>query len=94
MDAWPIEQDPPAKNLYTGNFNSGPIGGGMGRFTIARHGGLNPSPNITATAGLALPGAINLSFADGRAALTKLSDLYKLSWHRDYVPPATIPNPQ
>ena len=93
VDGWPTAQDPPARNLYTGNLGSGLIGG-MGRFTLARHGGLNPSPNLTATAGQALPGAIILSFVDGHAALTRLSDLYKFSWHRDYVPPATIPNPQ
>ena len=93
VDGWPTAQDPPARNLYTGNFDSGLIGG-MGRFTIARHGGRNPSPNITATAGQALPGAIILSFADGHAAPTRLSDLYKFTWHKNYVPPATIPNPQ
>jgi prepilin-type N-terminal cleavage/methylation domain-containing protein len=94
VDAWPMAQDPPAKNLYTGNANSGPIGGGMARFTIRRHGGLPPSPNATATAGQPLPGAIVLSFADGRATLTKLNNLYQFSWHRNYLPPAAMPNPQ
>jgi prepilin-type N-terminal cleavage/methylation domain-containing protein len=94
VDAWPTAQDPPGKNLYTGNFNSGPIGGGMGRFTIARHGGRGVSATATATAGQRLPGAIILGFTDGHATMTKLDDLWKLSWHRDYVAPARIPNPQ
>jgi len=93
VDTWPMEQDPPALNLYTGN-NAGPISAGMGRVTIARHGGRTPSPNMTSAAGQPLPGAIVISFSDGSAALTKLNNLYNLSWHKDYVPPAIIPNPQ
>jgi len=93
VDGWPSEKDPPAQNLYTGNLASGVIGG-MGRFTIVRHGGLNPSPNLTLKAGQSLPGAINLSFADGHGAFTRLHDLYQLAWHRNWVPPVTMPSPQ
>jgi prepilin-type processing-associated H-X9-DG protein len=67
--------------------------GGMGRFAIARHGGSGAVKKATATAGQRMPGAINIGFIDGHAALTKLDDLWNLFWHRDYVP-AKIPNPQ
>jgi prepilin-type N-terminal cleavage/methylation domain-containing protein/prepilin-type processing-associated H-X9-DG protein len=93
VDGWPTAADWPSKNLYTGNTTSGPIGG-MGRFAIARHGGRPPAANTTATAGQRMPGAVNLGYADGHAALVKLDDLWKQSWHRNYLPPAKIPNPQ
>ncbi len=93
VDGWPTANDWPGRNLYAGNANSGPIGG-MGRFAIARHGGRPPAANTLATAGQRMPGAINLGYADGHAALVKLDDLWRQSWHRNYLPPAKIPNPQ
>jgi prepilin-type N-terminal cleavage/methylation domain-containing protein len=93
VDGWPEAADPPARDLYHGNFNSGPIGGGMGRFTIARHG-TPVKKNLMATSGLAMPGAINLGYADVHVAKVKLANLYMQYWHKNYVPPATIPNPQ
>ena len=102
VDAWPQATDPPGQSLYTGVFqgnSSGPPGtldgvhGGMGNVTINRHGGSAPTPNMTSTAGQPLPGAVVISFTDGHAALTKLNNLYSLSWHKDYVPPTAIPNP-
>jgi prepilin-type processing-associated H-X9-DG protein len=38
-----------------------------------------------------LPGAINVSFFDGHSELVPLEQLWQLSWHRDYVPPAKRP---
>ena len=39
MDAWPAEDDGPAKDLYVGYYAT--HDNEMGRFTIARHGGVN-----------------------------------------------------
>ena len=93
VDSWPEEVDPPALNLYTGNLGSGPVGGGMGRFTIARHG-MNINKNARAAAGQPMPGAVNLGFADEHVEKVKLDNLYKQYWHKNYVPPTTIPPPQ
>lgn len=93
VDGWPTATDWPGANLYLGSMSSGPIGG-MGRFAIARHGGRGPAANTIATARQRLPGAITLAYTDGHASLVKLDDLWKQSWHRNYVPPATTPNPQ
>jgi len=93
VDGWPTATDWPSRNLYAGSTSSGPIGG-MGRFAIARHGGRAPGVNAIATAGQRMPGAVTLAYTDGHAALVKLDDLWKQSWHRNYVPPATIPTPR
>ena len=102
VDAWPQATDPPGQSLYTGLYQGNSSGspgtldglhGGMGNVTINRHGGSPISPNMTSTAGQPLPGAIVISFTDGHAALTKLNNLYNLYWHKDWVAPATIPNP-
>jgi len=87
-DGWPTEVDSPAQNLYTGY-----VYNGMGRFTIARHG-MNMRKNATATSAQAMPGAINIGFADGHVGSVKLPNLYNQYWHKNYVPPATIPPPQ
>ena len=93
VDGWPTATDWPSRDLYAGSTSSGPIGG-MGRFAIARHGGRAPGVNAIATAGQRMPGAVTLAYTDGHAALVKLDDLWKQSWHRNYVPPATIPTPR
>jgi prepilin-type N-terminal cleavage/methylation domain-containing protein/prepilin-type processing-associated H-X9-DG protein len=87
-DGWPTAADPPARNLYTGNVYSG-----MGRFTIARHG-TNVRKNTRAASAQVMPGAINIGYADGHVGSVKLPVLYNQYWHRDYVPPATVPPPQ
>jgi prepilin-type N-terminal cleavage/methylation domain-containing protein/prepilin-type processing-associated H-X9-DG protein len=86
-DGWPTADDPPARNLYTGNLVS------MARFTIARHG-MSMRKNLISTSGQTMPGAINIGYADGHVSPVKLPNLYKQQWHRNYVVPATIPAPQ
>ena len=54
VDGWPQAADPPARDLYRGNPNSGSIGGGMGRFTIARHG-TTVNKKATASSGQSMP---------------------------------------
>src|ERR1017187_1853495 len=86
----PKEDDPPARDLYNGL--SMTTEGRMGRCTIARHGGSNPaSAPRNLTQGEKMPGAINVGHADGHAALVKLGDLWKLSWHRNWQTPAQRP---
>jgi prepilin-type N-terminal cleavage/methylation domain-containing protein len=89
VDAWPKETEGPASDLYNGSqYNY------IGRFTIARHGGTPPHSapkNITSSSGLI--GGINMAFYDCHASLVKLSDLWSLNWHQNWVVPNTIPNP-
>ena len=87
VDAWPLATDPAPRNLYEG---WGYPPGGMGRYGLARHGSVGNPPRMVA-AGAKLPGAINVSFVDGHTAPVPLERLWRLYWHRDYVPPAIRP---
>ena len=90
VDAWPRENEGPARDLYNGN-----AGTDIGRFTILRHGGYSPqsAPRIiTSSAGL--PGGITLASHDGHTSYTRLKDLWSLNWHVNWVPPTTIPGPK
>jgi prepilin-type N-terminal cleavage/methylation domain-containing protein/prepilin-type processing-associated H-X9-DG protein len=90
IDGWPKESEGPSKDLYNGNANTD-----MGRFTIARHGGVSPlSAPRNITSSLGLPGGIGIAFVDGHASSVKLGNLWNLDWHNNWVPPATIPNPK
>jgi prepilin-type N-terminal cleavage/methylation domain-containing protein len=91
LDQWPLENDPPSRDLYNGR-SLYDWGNNMARCTIARHGGRSPAsaPRDLAP-GEKLPGAINMGMADGHSQLVKLEDLWKLSWHLDWQPPATRP---
>lgn len=90
VDGWPQETEGPAKDLYDGSQNTF-----MGRYTIARHGGTGPGSaprNITSSVGL--PGAINVVSVDGHANIVKLSSIWTLDWHNNWITPAAIPSPQ
>jgi prepilin-type N-terminal cleavage/methylation domain-containing protein len=90
VDGWPEETQGPAVNLYDGNLN--PV---IGRYTIARHGGAAPgSAPRSITTSVGLPGAIDIAFIDGHASLVRLSALWGLDWHNNWVVPATIPSPE
>ena len=90
LDGWPQETQGPSKDLYNGNANTD-----MGRYTIARHGGLPPgSAPRSITSSADLPGSINIVFYDGHATPAKLNTLWTLEWHSGWVPPSTIPNPK
>lgn len=92
VDLAPKETDAPWPNLYDG----APFGTGhddaMGRCTIARHDVRNAANAPRAlTAGQMLPGAVAIGFADAHARLTKLEDLWTLTWHHDWQMPAQRP---
>jgi prepilin-type N-terminal cleavage/methylation domain-containing protein len=89
VDGWPQETEGPAADLYDGSEISF-----FGRFTIARHGGIAPASaprKITSSANL--PGAVEIAFLDGHANNVRLKDLWSLEWHKNWVIPASIPNP-
>lgn len=87
-DGWPLANDTPARNLFTGDFPGGTM---MARFQIARHGGRPASVPRSIPAGNFLPGGINIVFVDGHVETTRLNDLWQLYWHNRYVPPPTRP---
>jgi prepilin-type N-terminal cleavage/methylation domain-containing protein/prepilin-type processing-associated H-X9-DG protein len=89
VDMWPLETDPPSDDLYYGM----PIDSGMPRCTIARHATANPAaaPRVFDTS-QRLPGALNMSMADGHVELVKLEDLWQCCWHLNWVPPAARPH--
>ncbi len=83
----PIETDPPAPNLYTGQKPDGTTRDGIGCCTIIRHGGTTAGGSVTYKRGRALPGAINMAFSDGHVELTKLNTLWNYSWHLNWTNP-------
>jgi prepilin-type processing-associated H-X9-DG protein len=84
----PVENDTPARNLYTGD----PAKEGMPRVTIARHGSRSAgSAPRNLLPGAPLPGAINMGFADGHAELVKLDNLWTYNWHRGWKIPSQRP---
>ena len=89
VDAWPAENDCPASDLYTGQY-SGSHHNEMGRFTIARHGGVTAGAaprNYTTPWQFRPPkGGGNLGLGDGHVELAKLTDLWSYNWHRGWNP--------
>jgi len=89
MDLWPLETDPPADDLYDGEWSSG----GMSRCTIARHAAGNPAsaPRVFDTS-QPLPGALNIGMADGHVELVRLDNLWQCYWHLNWMPPTPRPH--
>jgi prepilin-type N-terminal cleavage/methylation domain-containing protein/prepilin-type processing-associated H-X9-DG protein len=88
VDLWPMETDPPARDLYDEPYSAG---SGMCRCTVARHGTSATTAPRSFPAGQVLPGRINMGLADGHAELVKLQTLWNYYWHLNWVPPATRP---
>jgi prepilin-type N-terminal cleavage/methylation domain-containing protein/prepilin-type processing-associated H-X9-DG protein len=88
VDAWPVETDRPARNLFNGdNFS----GGGLSRFAIPRHAADAAGAPRNFNAQNQLPGAINVGFADNHVELVKLEKLWELTWHKNWKQPAKRP---
>jgi prepilin-type N-terminal cleavage/methylation domain-containing protein/prepilin-type processing-associated H-X9-DG protein len=89
VDLWPQETDPPADDLYDGEW----LSGGMSRCTIDRHAAGNPAgaPRVFDTSQL-LPGALNIGMADGHVDLVKLENLWQCYWHLNWMPPTPRPH--
>jgi prepilin-type N-terminal cleavage/methylation domain-containing protein/prepilin-type processing-associated H-X9-DG protein len=84
----PLATDLPAVDLVAGgNWWDG----GMGVFTIPRHGSRSSNISTNHPPNAKLPGAINAAFYDGHVESVKLERLWELHWHKNYVPPARRP---
>lgn len=93
VDLSPKETDGPWADLYAGAPFGTSHDDGMGRCTIARHSvsSASSAPRQLVS-GQKLPGAVTIGFADGHSKLTKLEDLWTLSWHRGWQIPAQPPD--
>jgi len=68
---------------------SGPQSAPIQRYLIARHGSAAPGAaprSIKVTPATVIPGAINLSFADGHVELVKLNNMWQFYWNGNSVP--------
>jgi prepilin-type processing-associated H-X9-DG protein len=81
----------PASNLQTGQVGTGTYDFGMNLLTIPRHGSRPRSVPTNQRPQDRLPGAINVSFYDGHAALVRLESLWQLEWHQNYQAPRKRP---
>ncbi|MEW6156706.1 MAG: prepilin-type N-terminal cleavage/methylation domain-containing protein [Verrucomicrobiota bacterium] len=88
VDAWPGENDMPARNLMDGDKFSG---GGLSRIAIPRHAASSKAAVKNFNPRDRLPGSVNIGFADNHAESVRLEDLWKLYWHKNWNPPAKRP---
>src|SRR5437016_5875165 len=72
-DTWPTIQDKPPSDLFLGSVNSS-----LGRICITRH---PLAGNARATTNVRLPGAINMSYADGHEGRLHLQKVKTFYWH-------------
>jgi prepilin-type N-terminal cleavage/methylation domain-containing protein/prepilin-type processing-associated H-X9-DG protein len=78
-DGWPKITDLLASDLTIGNANTS-----LGRCSISRH----PLKAGTAVQNQTVPGAINMSFADGHVSNWKLQNIKNVVWHVGFIPNA------
>ena len=81
-DAWPLETDPPAQDLYAGS--TGLMGTEFGRVTIIRHGGRPATPNADSDGtwqSLPPRGGINIGMNDGHVDFAKIATLRNYYWN-------------
>jgi prepilin-type N-terminal cleavage/methylation domain-containing protein len=88
VDAWPLETDKPAVNLYNGDQYSG---GGLSRIAVPRHSAQLSAAVRNFNSRNRLPGAVNVTFADNHCETAKLERLWTFYWHRQWLPPAKRP---
>lgn len=83
-DCWPMASvnDYLYNNLYTGIYSPSSM---LGRLSIARH---PLQPGARAVPHQPVPGAIQMAFADGHAAVEKLENIKDVMWHLEYTPTA------
>jgi prepilin-type N-terminal cleavage/methylation domain-containing protein/prepilin-type processing-associated H-X9-DG protein len=88
VDAWPLENDLPARNLFDGDKFAG---GGLSRIAIPRHAASPGAASRNFNPKDRLPGAVNVGFADNHVELVRLENLWQLYWHKMWKPPAKRP---
>jgi prepilin-type processing-associated H-X9-DG protein len=81
----PLENDPPASDLYYGKSRIGWSRDGMGCCTILRHGGPTAHRSVPYTSGPLPPGGINMGLADGHVEYSTLTNLWHYAWHLDWT---------
>lgn len=84
VDAWPVETDRLARNLYNGD----KFQGAMVRFTILRHAAGREAAVTNFNPKDRLPGGVNVAFADNHVELARLENLWNLTWHKNWRAPA------
>ncbi|MGV3772649.1 MAG: type II secretion system protein [Verrucomicrobiales bacterium] len=88
VDAWPLETDRPARNLFDGDKFAA---GGLSRIAIPRHASSPAAASKNFNAKNPLPGAINVAFADNHVESVRLDNLWQLDWHKKWKAPAKRP---
>jgi|SRR5579859_2613908 len=88
VDAWPQVTDRPATDLFTGDDFAG---AGLSRIAIPRHSANLSDAVRNFNPKNRLPGAVNVGFADNHVEGVKLEQLWQLTWHTQWVPPAKRP---
>lgn len=80
----------PGRDLYAPGIYEGP---GINMYTLARHGGAGPArSSLPVAPGESLgPYVNNFAFADGHVSQVKLDNLWKLYWHKTWIPPVRRP---
>jgi hypothetical protein len=84
-DGWPKEGDHTPTDLYNGLMD--PLEGtdNMGRFAIARHGGITKIPTALPAGTKTLVGKINMAFVEGHVESVKIDNLWSYYWHANWT---------
>jgi len=88
VDAWPLETDKPARDLSNGDSFAG---GGLSRIAIPRHISSSGAAVKNFDPKNALPGAVNVGFADNHVETVRLENLWQLTWDKTWKAPAVRP---
>ncbi len=83
---FPLEKDPPSRNLYEPLAESSPGYSGICLCAIARHGNFPSSAAPRNVTSGKLPGSINMGFVDGHVQSVKVENLWTLYWHHRWDP--------
>lgn len=82
-EAWPTELDLPSRDLFNGDWL---YSRGLPTITVPRHAAPLWAASTNFVATNRLPGAVNVTFADGHAEMVRLERLWSLTWHKEWEP--------
>jgi prepilin-type N-terminal cleavage/methylation domain-containing protein len=88
VDAWPLETDRPAVNLFTGDQFAG---GGLSRIAVPRHSAPSSAASKNFNPKNKLTGAVNVTFTDNHCETVKLERLWTFYWNTQWQTPAKRP---
>jgi prepilin-type processing-associated H-X9-DG protein len=83
LDAWPVATDRPSTTQLDGTKFPG---GGLSKIAIPRHAFAKSTTIKKIDHDNALPGAVNVSFADTHVETVRLEKLWSLHWHKNWEP--------